>query len=96
MNNPFGAKITQSVDNSLQPFLVVFDITQSLESRKRDITLTTPYCQQIFYIDQEFKFLMAISNQAQANHIKKLTTVSSVGGVNIDFERFQQIINGNI
>lgn len=96
MNNPFGAKITQSVDNSLQPFLVVLDKTQSLESRKRDITLTSSHCQQIFYIDQELKFLMAISNQAQADQIKKLMTVSSVGGVNIDFERFQQIINGNI
>lgn len=94
MKNPFGAKITQSVDNSMQPFLVVFDKTQSLESRQKDAFIASQNCQQTFYIDQGFNFLMAIANRAQADKIKKLQTVLTVGGINIDFERFQQIITG--
>ncbi len=94
MKNPFGAKITQSVDSSMQPFLVVFDKTQPLESRQKDAFLTSQSCQQTFYIDESFKFLMAIANRAQADKIKKLRTVMTVGGINIDFERFQQIITG--
>lgn len=95
MKNPFGAKITQSVDNSLQPFLVVLDSEKSLKSRQLDVQLANHYCQQTFYVDQSLKFFMTIANQAQADRIKKLTTVKTVGGINIDFKRFQQIITGN-
>lgn len=96
MKNPFGAKITQSQDSSLQPFLVVFDQAHPLTSIQNDIHRANQFCEQIFYIDQKGKFMMAISNQARADKIKKLHTVKTVGGINIDFERFQQIITGNI
>ncbi len=96
MKNPFGAKITQTQDSSLQPFLVVFDKSHSLESIRNDINYANQRCQQTFYVDQNCKFMMTITDQSQADQIKKLRTVQSVGGINIDFERFQQIITGNI
>jgi len=96
MKNPFGAKISQTVDSSLQQFLVVFDKSKSLDSRRHDVRLSTQHCEQVFFIDQKAHFLMAIANQTQADQVKKLATVSTVGGINIDFERFQKIITGNI
>jgi len=97
MKNPFGAKITRpTADTQIQPFLVVFNKSISLALRTADIDTSKRYSQQVFYIDQDMSYMLTIANQQQADQIKKLQSVSSVGGINIDFERFQQILVGNI
>ena len=98
MKNPFGAKISHPAMNetALQPFLMVFNKSTSLESRNSDMALTTKIAQQVFFIDPNLNYSLMIANQAQANQIKNLRTISNIGGVNIDFERFQQIMSGKI
>ena len=97
MQNPFGAKISQQTnDSALQPFMMVFDKTISLESRNADMALTNKIAEQVFFIDPNLNYSLMIANQSQAKRIEKLPSISSIGGVNIDFERFQQIMSGNI
>lgn len=97
MKNSFGARITQqSNDSALQPFMMVFDKTISLESRNNDMALTTKIAEQVFFIDPNLNYSLMIANQSQAKRIEKLPSIASIGGVNIDFERFQKIMSGNI
>ncbi|VAW48843.1 hypothetical protein MNBD_GAMMA04-704 [hydrothermal vent metagenome] len=96
MQNSFGAKISHPAnDSALQPYLAIFDKSTSIELRNHDITKANKFAQQIFFIDPNLNYSLIIANQSQAEHIKKLPSISKVGGINIDFERFQQIMSGN-
>ncbi|GKT11792.1 MAG: hypothetical protein ISEC1_P0762 [Thiomicrorhabdus sp.] len=97
MKNAYGAKISHIVnDSALQPFIMIFDKTISLELRNSDMTLATKIAQQVFFIDPNLNYSLMIANQAQANKIKNLSSATNVSGVNIDFERFQKILTGSL
>jgi hypothetical protein len=96
MQNPFGAKVSHTVnDSALQPYIMTFDKSIALKLRNTDMVLATKIAQQVFFIDPSLNYSLMIANQAQAEQIKTLPSVLMIGGVNIDFERFQKIMSGN-
>lgn len=96
MQNPFGAKIShQTNDSALQPYIATFDKSIALKLRNEDMIQATKIAQQVFFIDPNLSYSLMIANQAQAEQIKTLPSILMVGGVNIDFERFQKIMSGN-
>ena len=96
MQNSFGAKISHPAnDSALQPYIATFHKSIPLELRNSDMAQANKIAQQVFFIDPNLNYSLMIANQAQAEQIKTLSSISAVGGINIDFERFQKIMSGN-
>lgn len=96
MNNTFGATITQPNQGvALQSYFVSLNKSSPSEHRNRDISTITSLAVQLMLVDSDQHFVLVVANDPIAEQMRKLPTVKTVGAVNIDFDRFRSIVNGD-
>lgn len=97
MENSFGAKITQPMlHHAWQSYYVSLNKVAEPELRSKDIDSVNSLAEQLMMVDPNGNFLFVVANEHQVTQMRELPTVKTIGAVNIDMERFQKLVSGDL